>query len=82
MHGRGYGAESRGQTLHGSSCFRSNLTVWKEDKFTVLSGQGIKECEWRVSECIISNFERVAQTLKTKSGPWGCVYLDSGTLVH
>ena len=63
-------------------CLLSNLTVWKEDKFTVLSGQGIKECEWRVSECIISNFERVAQTLKTKSGPWGCVYLDSGTLVH
>ena len=24
-------------------CLRSNVTVWKEDKFTVLPGQGIKE---------------------------------------
>ncbi len=38
--------------LDVSGCWRSKLTVWKEEQFTVLSGQGIKQREKRVSEWV------------------------------
>jgi hypothetical protein len=40
---RGHVTESRGQSLHVPGCLCSNITVWKEEKFTVLPGQGIKQ---------------------------------------
>jgi hypothetical protein len=49
VRGRGHGAESGAQSLHVPGCLRSKLTVWKEDQFTVLPGQGIKQREVRVS---------------------------------
>ena len=46
---------------------RSKVTVWKEEQFTVLPGQGIKQREKRVAEW-------VAKVLSlAKSGVWGCV---------
>ncbi len=38
------------------------VTVWKEEQFTVLSGQGIKQWEKRVTEWVA----------KAKPGVWGC----------
>ena len=50
-----------------SGCLRSKLTVWKEEQFTVLSGQGIHQREKRVAEW-------VAKALPlAKPGVWGCV---------
>ncbi len=58
---------SRGSLLDVSGCSRSKLTVWKEDQFTVLPEQGIKQREKRVSQW-------VAKVLPlTKPGVWGCV---------
>jgi hypothetical protein len=48
-------------------CLRSKLTVWKEDHFTVVPGQGIKQREARVAEWV----DKVLSL--TKSGVWGCV---------
>ncbi len=36
-----------------SDCLRSKLTVWKEDQFTVMPGQGIKNREARVAEWVV-----------------------------
>ncbi len=58
---------SRGNLLDVSDCLRSKLTVWKEDQFTVLSGQGIQERERRVSGWVIKVLPMV------KPGVWGCV---------
>ena len=67
VRGRGHDCVSRGRFLDVSGCLRSKLTVWKEDQFTVLSGQGIKNREARVAEW-------VAKTLPlAKPGVWGCV---------
>jgi hypothetical protein len=46
---------------------RSKLTVWEEDQFTVLSGQGIKKREARVAEWVAKALPLV------KRGVWGCV---------
>ena len=51
--------------------FRSKLTVWKEEQFTVLSGQGIKQREKRVTEWVVKTFPLV------KFGVWGCVQVRS-----
>ena len=48
-------------------CLRSKLTVWKEDQFTVLPGQGIKNREARVAEWVAKALPLV------KPGVWGCV---------
>ncbi len=48
-------------------CFRSNLTVWKEEQFTVLPGQGINQRETRVAEWVVKVLPLV------KPGVWGCV---------
>jgi hypothetical protein len=45
VHECGHGAESRGRSLYVPGCLYSNLTVWKEEQFTVLSGQGVKQRE-------------------------------------
>ena len=50
VRGCGHDCLSRGQSLDVSGCLRSNLTVWKEDMFTVMPGVGIKESEERVSK--------------------------------
>jgi hypothetical protein len=42
VRGRGHGCVSRGRFLDVSGCLCSKVTVWKEDQFTVLPGQGIK----------------------------------------
>ena len=34
-------------------CLRSKLTVWKEEQFNVLPGQGIKQWEKRVVEWVV-----------------------------
>jgi hypothetical protein len=60
VRGCGYGCDV-------FDCWRSNLTVWKEDKFTVLPEEGIKECERRVTEWITKELP------KDKTGVWGCV---------
>ena len=52
VRGRGHGCASRGNLLDVTGCLSSKLTVWKEDQFTVLPGQGIKELERRVAEWI------------------------------
>ena len=59
--------ESRCQSLHVCGCLCSNLTVWEEDKFTVLPGRGIVDREKRVAEWIVKVL------LMTKTGVWGCV---------
>jgi hypothetical protein len=61
------GVESRGRSLHVPGCLHSNLTVWKEEQFTVLPGQGVKQREkWVV--------EWVTKVLSlAKSGVWGYV---------
>jgi len=60
---------SRGNVLDVSGCLRSNLTVWKEDQFTVLAGQGIKHRENRTVEW-------VAKVLSlAKPGVRGCVHV-------
>ncbi len=43
---------SRGRFLDVPGCLLSKLTVWKEDQFTVLPGQGIKNREARVAEWV------------------------------
>ena len=58
---------SRGNLMDVPGCLCSKFTVWKEDQFTVLSGQGIKEWEKRVTEWVAK-----ALTM-AKSGVWGCV---------
>jgi hypothetical protein len=50
LHNCTHGCVSRGNLLDVTGCLRSKLTVWKEDKFTVLPGQGIKQREKRVAE--------------------------------
>ena len=67
MHGCGYGCVSRGNLLDVSGCLRSTLTVWKEEQFTVLPGQGISQWEKRVTEWV----DKVLPLAKT--GVWGCV---------
>ena len=52
MRGRGHGCVSRGNLLDVPGCLRSKLTVWKEEQFTVLPGQGIKQREKRVAEWV------------------------------
>ena len=52
MCGRGHDCVSRGNLLDVSGCLRSKLTVWKEEQFTVLPGQGIKQREKRVAEWV------------------------------
>ncbi len=52
VHGRGHGCVSRGRFLDVPGCLRSKLTVWKEDQFTVLPGQGIKNREARVADWV------------------------------
>jgi hypothetical protein len=67
VRGRGHGCVSRGNLLDVSGCLRSKLTVWKEDQFTVLQGQGITERERRVAGW-------VAKALPMSNpGAWGCV---------
>ncbi len=48
-------------------CFRSKLTVWMEDQFTVLPGQGMKQLEKREEEWVAKVMSM------TKSGVCGCV---------
>ena len=67
MRGRGHGCVSRGRFLDVPGCLRSKLTVWKEDQFTVLPGQGIKNREARVAEWVAKALPLV------KPGVWGCV---------
>jgi hypothetical protein len=67
VRGRGHACVSRGRFLDVLDCLRSKLTVWKEDQFTVLSGQGIKNRESRVGEWVVRSLPLV------KSGVWGCV---------
>ncbi len=67
MRRRGHDCVSRGKLLDVSDYLRSNLTVWKEDQFTVLSGQGIQERKRRVAEWVAKSLSMV------KSGVWGCV---------
>ena len=52
---------SRGNLLDVSGCLCSKVTVWKEEQFTVLPGQGIKQREKRIPEWVA----------KTKPGVWG-----------
>ena len=47
--------------------FRSKLTVWKEEQFTVLPGQGIKQRDVRVPEWVTKTLPLV------KPGVWGFV---------
>ena len=61
-----HGAESRGQSFHVPGCLRSNLTVWKEDRSTVLSGRGIVDREKRAAEWITKALPQA------KPGSWGC----------
>ena len=58
---------SRGNLLNVPGCLRSKLTVWKEDQFTVMSGQGIKEQEKRITEWVDKTLPM------TKTSVWGCV---------
>ena len=58
---------SRGNLLDVSGCLRSKLTVWKEEQFTVLPGQGIKQREKRVAEWVVKTLSLA------KPGVWGCV---------
>ncbi len=51
----------------GLSGWMVKLTVWKEDQFTVLPGQGIKNRETRVTEWVVKTLSLA------KSGVWGCV---------
>ncbi len=67
VHGCGHVCVSRGRFLDVSVCLRSKLTVWKEDQFTVLSGQGKKNRETRVTEWVVKALPL------SKSGVWGCV---------
>jgi len=67
VRGRGHDCVSIGNFLDVSGSLRSKLTVWKEDQFTVLSGQGIKERERRVAEWVAKTWPM------TKPGAWGCV---------
>ena len=67
MCGRGHGCVSRGNLLDVPECLRSKVTVWKEDQFTVLSGQGIKEWEKRVTEWVVKVLPMA------KPGVWVCV---------
>ena len=43
---------SRGNLLDVPECLRSKVTVSKEEQFTVLPGQGIKQREKRVAEWV------------------------------
>ena len=52
VRGRGHDCVSRGNLLDVPGCLRSKLTVWKEEQFTVLPGQGIKQREKRVAEWV------------------------------
>jgi hypothetical protein len=70
---RGRGAKSRGPYLDVSGCLRSNLTVWKEGKFTVLPAVGIKERKSRVADLIAKVKVNHKELSKTKPGAWGCV---------
>ncbi len=67
LRGRGHDCVSRGRFLDVPDCLRSKLTVWKEDQFTVLPGQGIKNRESRVAEWVAKALPLV------KPGVWGCV---------
>ena len=58
---------SRGNLLDVSGCLRSKLTVWKEEQFIVLSGQGTKQREKRVVEWVAKDLPLA------KPGLWGCV---------
>jgi hypothetical protein len=65
VRGRGYDCVSPGRFLDVSGCLSSKLTVWKEDQFTLLPGQGIKNREARVAEWVVKTLPLV------KSGVWG-----------
>ena len=58
---------SRGDLLDVTGCLSSKLTVWKEDQFTVLPGQGVKEQEMWIVEWIVKELS------KSKTVVWGCV---------
>ena len=45
--------------LDVTGCLSSKFTVWKEDQFTVLPGQGIKKREKRVAVWIAKEFLKV-----------------------
>ncbi len=62
---------SRGKLLDVPGCLRSKLTVWKEDKFTALPGQGIKEREKRVAEWIA---KKLLRSFPRRSPVHGVVY--------
>jgi hypothetical protein len=67
VHGREHGCVSRNKFLDVPGCLRSKLTVWKEEKFTVLPFQGIEQRKKRVAEW-------VAKALPlAKPGAWDCV---------
>ena len=74
VRGRGHGCVSRGNLLDVSGCLCSHLTVWKEVKFTVLSGQGIKERERQVADWITKDLRNEARCVGLCTG--------SGSLVH
>ena len=67
VRGRGHGCVSRAKFLDVPGCWRSNLTVWQEDQFTVLPQQGIKLREKRVAEWVSKALPLA------KSAVWGCV---------
>jgi len=55
---------------HGPQCVNcalNNLTVWREDHFTVTKAAGIEERKKRVAEMIAK------ELTKAKPGAWGCV---------
>ncbi len=59
MSGTDHDCVSRGNLLDVTDCLSSKLTVWNEDQFTVLPGQGIKERERRVVERIVKELSKV-----------------------
>ena len=67
VRGRGHDCVSRAKFLDVPGCWRSNLTVWQEDQFTVLPQQGIKLREKRVAEWVSKALPLA------KPAVWGCV---------
>jgi len=69
VRGRGPGNStvSRVTYLDVPNCARNNLTVWREDHFTVTKAAGIEEQKKRVAVMIAK------ELTKAKPGSWGCV---------
>ena len=67
VRGRGHGCVSRGRFLDVPGCLRSKLTVWKEDQFTVLPEQVIKQREKQVAQWVVKALPLA------KPGVWDCV---------